>query len=357
MLMRCAPEVVVSRTGLSFVIGLFLALSLIVMPAQAGGYTAIIQALVWSPDGQALAFASRDGLFVVNLDGEQQRITDVDPLNMTPAWSSDGQALLSVLEVNDQAQIYQTPLSGEAGVALTPDVGWRPTYYAPGGVDPVPSPDGQFIAFLSLREGDEFQSLYVMAADGSDQRRLTTLGNVGRPVWSPDSQSLAFVVHFTGSALGNLYVMNRDGSHLQALTDSGDVDSYQWPSWSPLGDQIVFCSIQQNKEQIEQINLDGTARHTLWDHGRAPVYSPDGQQLLFLALGSKWGDLTLMDMSEHTTVTIRLPGERAYFEASWSPDGTKIAFVTHRFDDPKSEDIVVAENDGSHPQVLVSIKL
>ncbi|MCB9453829.1 MAG: PD40 domain-containing protein [Anaerolineaceae bacterium] len=345
-----------SKARFLFVISLLLVWSLAVVPAQAGGFTATIQALAWSPDGQALAFASKDGLFVVTLDGEQQRITDADPLNLTPAWSADGQALLSVLEVDNQAQIYQTPLSGEAGVALTPDVGWRPTYYAPGGIDPVPSADGQYIAFLSLREGDEFQSLYVMAADGSDQRRLTNFGRAARPVWLADSQRLAFVVQSAGSALGDLYIIDRDGSHLQQLTDTGDVDSYQSLSWSSRDDQIVFCSMQPNyKEQIEQIHADGTERQIVWDHGRAPVVSPDGQQLLFLALGSKWGDLTVMNRDDGSTFTIQLPGERAYFAASWSPDGTQIAFISPRFDAPKSEDIVVTQADGSQPQVLFSL--
>ncbi len=104
---------------ISFTLSLLFALSLAIMPVQAGGFTATIQALVWSPDSQALAYATKEGLFVVDLDGNQQRIADVDPLNMTPAWSGDGQALLATQSVGDQAQIYQFPLSGEPGIALT----------------------------------------------------------------------------------------------------------------------------------------------------------------------------------------------------------------------------------------------
>ncbi|MCA9913138.1 MAG: PD40 domain-containing protein, partial [Anaerolineae bacterium] len=212
------------------------------------------------------------------------------------------------------------------------------------------------IAFLAQREGDEFQSLYVMVADGSDQQRLTNLGRAARPVWSPDSQRLAFVVQSAGSALGDLYMIDRDGSHLQQLTATGNVDSYQSLAWSPLDDQIVFCSMQPNyREQIEQIGADGTERHIVWEHGRAPVVSPDGQQLLFLALGSQWGDLTVMNRDDGSTFTIQLSGERAYFAASWSPDGTQIAFISPRFDDPKSEDIVVTQADGNQPQVLFSL--
>ncbi len=345
-----------SKRAIPFTLSLLIALSLAIMPVQAGGFTPTIQALGWSPDGQALAYATKDGLFVVDLDGNQQRIGDFDPLNLTPAWSADGQSLLSVLEVDNQEQIYRFPLSGAAGTPLTEDVGWRPGYFAPGGIDPVTSPDGQLIAFRALREGDNYLSLYVMAADGSDQRRLTILGDVGRLVWSPDSQSLAFVTRKQG-ALSDLYTIDREGNHLQQITDTGDVDSYERPSWSPDGGQIVFCTVPDQRERIEQVGSDGSERHVIWDYGREPQLSPDGQKLLFEALDLKWGDLTIMDVSDSSTTTIQLPGEHAYWDASWSPDGTQIAFATRHFDDPKSEDIVVTEANGTQPRVLVSLKM
>lgn len=351
-----------SKRVISLTLGLLFLLSLAIAPVQAGGLTATITALVWSPDGQALAYATKDGLFVVDLDGNQQRIADADPLYKTPTWSPDGQALIATQTVDDQAQIFQFPLSGEAGTALTERLDEQSRFYVPGnfsGSDPVTSPDGQSIAFLAYREADSFRSLYVMAADGSDQRRLPPprpTQPIARPVWSPDSQTLAFVAHGS-SALGDLYTINRDGSNPQRLTDSGDVDSYQPITWSADSDQIVFCTNQQNRKQIEQVGSDGSERQVIWNNGRAPQFSPDGQKLLFEAFGSKWGDLTIMDLSDGSTTTIQLPGEHAYWDASWSPDGTQIAFITHRFDDPKSEDIVVTQADGSQPQVLVSLKM
>ncbi len=343
---------------ISFTLSLLFALSLAIMPVQAEGFTATIQALVWSPDSQALAYATKEGLFVVDLDGNQQRIADVDPLNMTLAWSGDGQALLATQSVGDQAQIYQFPLSGEPGIALTERLDEQSLTFVPGnfsGSDPVTSPDGQSIAFLAFREGDSNLSLYVMAADGSDQRRLPTPPQrIARPFWSPDSQVLAFVTQ-PGQALGDLYAVNRDGSGLTQVTDSGDVDSYQPLTW--LRDQIAFCRIYDQSEQIELRAIDSSEHYAIWRDGRAPAISPDGLRVLLVALGSKWGYLTLMRFHNGGATTLQLPGERAYYEASWSPDGMKIAFVTHRFDDPQSEDIVVTQLDGSQPQVLVSLKL
>ena len=53
--------------------------------------------------------------------------------------------------------------------------------------DPVWSPDGRTIAFTSLRDGDS--AVYLMDADGSDQRRLTAGAD---PAWSPDGTQIIY---------------------------------------------------------------------------------------------------------------------------------------------------------------------
>ncbi len=77
------------------------------------------------------------------------------------------------------------------------------------------SPDGTRIAF-ELFEG--LCQIYVMKADGTEQKRLTTPGN-SEPVWSPDGRRMAFTSNrdFSGDgsypgAYREIYVMNADGS-------------------------------------------------------------------------------------------------------------------------------------------------
>ena len=83
---------------------------------------------------------------------------------------------------------------------------------------PTWSPDGRMIAFNSLsHDGPRGYDVYVMNADGSDQRRLTR--NVSFHAWSPDGRKLAF------DGNGDIFVMNADGSGQRRLTRNQAFDS------------------------------------------------------------------------------------------------------------------------------------
>ncbi len=334
---------------------LFLVLTTAVV--QAGGFNPTIGGLVWSPDGQSLAFVRHNqGVFIVDMDGHEQRLSDEDALDWSPVWMPDGEALVVARQVENQTHLYRVALDGGEPEMLTPDVGWRPEYYAPGGIQPAVAPEGDLIAFLSLREGDDYLSLYTMSADSVEQKRLTTLGTVNAPVWSPDGDRLAFVAFPDDySGPGDLFTIKRDGSDLQRLTRSGDVSGDDAPAWSPDGTALAFTSYDDQR-RVELIGSDGENRRVLWDNAAAPVFAPEGDRLALTTYGGKWGALTILDVEDGSSVTIELPGERAYYEAAWSPDGTALAFVARRFDDPKSEDIIIVQADGSEPRVLVSDK-
>src|SRR5207253_8703822 len=95
------------------------------------------------------------------------------------------------------------------------------------------SPNGQQIAFISTRDGDE--EIYVMNADGSGVTRLTH--NPGRDEgdragWSPDGRRFVFSSDRDGGQL-HIFVMNADGTGATQLTSGGFVDDD--PVWSPDG--------------------------------------------------------------------------------------------------------------------------
>jgi Tol biopolymer transport system component len=85
--------------------------------------------------------------------------------------------------------------------------------------------------------------LWVMNADGSDQKQITNLGgaNFG-PSWTPDGRRIVFSSNYKNPRSRNfeLYLVNLDGSGLQQVTSHEEFDGF--PMFSPDGKRIVWAS-------------------------------------------------------------------------------------------------------------------
>ena len=81
-------------------------------------------------------------------------------------------------------------------------------------------PNGKHIAFDSFGPGAQGIDIYVMDADGKNQRNLTNHPDRDRaPSWSPDSKRIAFVSNRTRDFNPDLYVMDADGANPRNLTN------------------------------------------------------------------------------------------------------------------------------------------
>jgi Tol biopolymer transport system component len=115
--------------------------------------------------------------------------------------------------------------------------------------------------FVSKRDGNH--EIYVMNADGSEQRRLSQ-NKVSdyTPAWSPDGKQIAFIsdrVNHPGS--GNIYSSNLMGDRTQ-LTHS--FLEHNSPVWSSDGQKIAYTISNENGgNEIRVMNLDGSEGKTL----------------------------------------------------------------------------------------------
>lgn len=128
--------------------------------------------------------------------------------------------------------------------------------------DPVWSPDGSQIAFVSNRESElgGGQFIYVMAADGSNLRQLSQQPDSKMPDWSPDDSRIAF------SHQGDIYVINVNGSDEKNLTNSPEKD--EQPKFSPDGKRIAWIKGTENDTTIYSMNVDGSDAQAITTVGR-----------------------------------------------------------------------------------------
>ncbi len=196
--------------------------------------------------------------------------------------------------------------------------------------DPAWSPDGKRIAFVSDRDGN-FE-IYVMNADGSGQRRLTTNSAADRnPAWSRDGKQLIFQSKRDGNE--EIYLMNADGSRQTRLTSNAGDDIF--PDLSPDGTKITFTSNRNGNLDIFVMNADGSQQTPLTNHAHRDVWSrwsPDGRRLTFFSRrDSNDDDDEIYVMNADGNDIKRLTENRGHdFCPDWSADGKQIAFVSIR---------------------------
>lgn len=199
------------------------------------------------------------------------------------------------------------------------------------------SKDGSSFAYTVATS--DYREIYLANADGSNQRRLTRLGETQNrynraPRLSPDKSKVAFTsVRNTGAQGTDIYVINSDGTELKRLTFSGQTDtSSTGPSWSPNGSKILFTRCKDATNcWIGAINPDGTGAESLAKSGPTtsqPSWSPNGRKIVFLR--SKKGfriEWDLHAVRSDGSRLRRVTNTRADESTpSWSPDGALILF-------------------------------
>lgn len=309
---------------------------------------------------------------------------------LTVAFTSSG-ALNGGNNPNNNSNIWLAMTDGSDAAAFTQltQLTARLAY----AVDPVWSPDGKKLAFVSSRalDGTDAASdainLWVMNADGTGLVPLTHfMANgveVSDPLWSPDGKKLAFVSSaalngtdaLSANITFNLWVMNADGSGAVPLTmltinPTKIGVSSQQAVWSPDSTRLAYLSVgaldgSNALNTNEVFNLwvakaDGSGASPLttltasgvWQSD--PTWSPDGTKIAFVAQraldGSDAAALVLnlwtinADGSAAAPLT-RLASSNALFYPAWSPDGSKLAFGSSQaLDGSDAQNVNFADN-------------
>jgi TolB protein len=228
--------------------------------------------------------------------------------------------------------------------------------YITDGMDPSWSTDGTQIAYSSWAEP---WGIYIVNADGSDERLLFN-SSVGRaPVWSPDDTQIAFYFETEGMTAPNQRCMGgvceTMPGHLQTewhvgVLDVADgyfrqpyVDRFSFsPTWSADGEWLVYDggdsgTLPSEVRGLCTTTVEGPNNTVLTgntnDH--YPVVSPDGTKVAFMHWQHDHWEIYIMnidggDRHPLTSSTMYVDPRPNNVAPAWSPDGEQIVFLSDR---------------------------
>lgn len=302
----------------------------------------------WSPDGSRIGytrFTTPDldsdrtdaAVWTVNPDGtEAHQVVDDDGMQWIPRFSPDGSWIAYT----------QEPIGGPWGNRgpVGPGLGAGPG--GGGAVGPLTTP---------LPNAD----IWRIAADGTGtaERLTDSPGDDRAPVYSPDGSQILFDSTRDGNT--EIYVMDADGGNQRRLTDDPSED---WgATWSRDGALIAFNSFRSGQFDIWVMRADGggvrrvTVAELPGDGRVTPSWSPDSSRIAFTyrrddAPGEIWsvlatgGDARNLSRSPQSADDIWTGG--------WGPDG-RIVFSRGLPSDPETSNL--ARQDLGVAAMLLSV--
>jgi len=336
----------------------------------------------WSPDGREIAFATErvdspasrnreSRIWRIDIStGRRRRVTLGD--GVQPSWSPQGRriAYWGILSGTGRRVLWTIPAGGAEAIPVIDDgrLNWNPVW----------SPDGRFLYFVSDRSGSmnvwrveideatgevrgEPEPITIpapwvgMLSFSRDGKRLLYFARemssniervaldpagpsiVGTPIpvtrgsmlisfsrISPDGRWIAFN---TWEEQEDLFLVQPDGSGLRRLTN--DLFRDRVPRWAPDG-RLVFLSNRSGRYEAWAIRPDGGGLEKLTDtqgKARNPVISPDGR---FLAFGLRTSGAARVDLRSPPERRRLLrfpepPDGGSFTPGAWSRDGFRLA--------------------------------
>jgi len=372
------------------------------IPIAGGEAKPLAQGIAWqmqpvySPDGKYIAFTSDedggDNIWIMNADGTNPHAITTETFRLlnSPAWSPDSQYLVARKHFTGTrslgaGEVWMFHVAGGEGVKLTE----RPNEQKDLG-EPAYSPDGRYIYFSQDAtpgktfhySKDSVKGIYKIkrydTQTGDIEVLIEGTGGAIRPTPSPDGKILAYIKR--DGFQSTLYSLDLTSGEETKLYDKLDRDMqetwaihgvYPTMSWTKDNKHIVFWAkgkinkLDVDSKQVTDIPFSVNTQRDIQPSVRftqnldkdefdvkmlrMAQVSPDGEKVVFEALGKIW----IRDIKDgkHKRLT-RLDDDINELFPQWSRDGKDIVFTT--WNDQQQGTVSVVSARGGKAKVLTN---
>ncbi len=262
------------------------------------------------------------------------RVTyDAASLPREAAWSPDGQWIVFVSNREGNADLWKQRIGNADPVRLTATETDES--------EPEWSPDGRAIVFRSERDGG---GLFVMPADGGAERMVSSFGY--EPRWSPDSTQILFKRSAILPDLPNLYLVGLDGkpprpfrpdvlAQFAALQAAWHPDGRRISIWGAAQrGHLSFVNVAVDSALVTAPEMSTAVRENL--AGLSPgrfVWARSGNYVYFEGVAGDTKNIWRITVDPVTEQLIDGPqrlttGAEEETNVAVSPDGTKVLYTS-----------------------------
>src|SRR6202789_2068735 len=290
-----------------------------------------------SPDGRSIAYVrmgydiktdrARGSVWLVGIDGKNERPISSAPTSGSPRWSPDGSRIAYIARAADNsAQLFMYWTAGGMSAPISNFTD------SPGGL--AWSADGKWLAF-TMPVAQERKPLKVELPEAPKNAKWADPPKlIDRMVFRADGEG------YLPNVFSQLFIIGADGGAARQLTH-GDFDHEGPPAFEADGKSVLIAANRRSDAEYEpldseiyRVDLADDSIHALTDRrgpDRHPVVSPDGKHIAYLGfddkrLGYQPTQLYVMDIDGGHSRSLTPDLDRDAESPHWTGDSRQILF-------------------------------